>query len=130
MKGFEGVFSHGAIGIGMDLALQAGLPLRDMEFFEPLARLVLSTRHMVLPAGLLSARWSHACMRPTAANLDLGDASTAALLRFAAAVQACIPSRPRRSPSRRCLSMVGKRRVPLGCTAHGHRFIVRADRCG
>ena len=33
-EGFEGVLSHGSIGIGMDLALQAGLPLRNMEFMH------------------------------------------------------------------------------------------------
>lgn len=30
--GFEGIFNGTDIGFGMDLALQAGLPLRDMEF--------------------------------------------------------------------------------------------------
>ncbi len=30
--GFEGIFNGTSIGFGMDLALRAGLPLRDMEF--------------------------------------------------------------------------------------------------
>lgn len=30
--GFEGVFNGNSIGFGMDLAMQAGLPLRNMEF--------------------------------------------------------------------------------------------------
>ena len=51
--GFEGVFSHGMVGLGLDLALRAGLPLRDMEF---IARTPLGIKdtNMVLPLGLLS----------------------------------------------------------------------------
>ena len=32
--GFEGIFNGTGIGLGMDLALQSGIPLRDMEFIS------------------------------------------------------------------------------------------------
>tara|TARA_B100000683_G_scaffold35844_1_gene31565 strand:+ start:3530 stop:5149 length:1620 start_codon:yes stop_codon:yes gene_type:complete len=56
--GFEGIFNGTGIGFGMDLALQAGLPLRDMEFIakSPLAvadsKLVLSSTMLGYGADL------------------------------------------------------------------------------
>ncbi|MDG1558799.1 MAG: FAD-binding protein [Candidatus Poseidoniaceae archaeon] len=75
-EGFEGVFSHGAIGIGMDLALQAGLPLRNMEFISNTPLGIVDT-NMILPASLLSVG---ATLHEANGNdLDLGDESTAAI---------------------------------------------------
>jgi len=50
--GFEGAFSHGAVGLGLDLAFRAGVPLRDMEFIAN-SPLGLKDTNMVLPVGLL-----------------------------------------------------------------------------
>ena len=50
--GFEGAFSHGAVGLGLDLALRAGVPLRDMEFIAH-TPLGIKDTNMVLPLGLL-----------------------------------------------------------------------------
>ena len=75
-EGFEGVFSHGAIGIGMDLALQAGLPLRNMEFISNTPLGIVDT-NMILPASLLNVG---ATLHEANGNdLDLGDESTAAI---------------------------------------------------
>ena len=71
-EGFEGVFSHGAIGIGMDLALQAGLPLRNMEFISNTPLGIVDT-NMILPAGLLSA--GATLHEANGTDLDLGDES-------------------------------------------------------
>lgn len=51
--GFDGIFSHGMVGLGLDLALRAGVPLRDMEF---IARTPLGIKdtNMILPLGLLN----------------------------------------------------------------------------
>lgn len=75
-EGFEGVFSHGAIGIGMDLALQAGLPLRNMEFISNTPLGIVDT-NMILPAGLLSA--GATLHDANGSDLDLGDESTGAI---------------------------------------------------
>ena len=75
-EGFEGVFSHGAIGIGMDLALQAGLPLRNMEFISNTPLGIVDT-NMILPAGLLSA--GATLHEANGSDLDLGDESTNAI---------------------------------------------------
>lgn len=75
-EGFEGVFSHGAIGIGMDLALQAGLPLRNMEFISNTPLGIVDT-NMILPAGLLSA--GATLHEANGSALDLGDESTGAV---------------------------------------------------
>lgn len=50
--GFEGSFSHGAVGLGLDLALRAGVPLRDMEFIAH-TPLGIKDTNMILPLGLL-----------------------------------------------------------------------------
>ena len=50
--GFEGAFSHGAVGLGLDLALRAGVPLRDMEFIAH-TPLGIKDTNMILPLGLL-----------------------------------------------------------------------------
>ena len=52
LSGFEGAFSHGAVGLGLDLALRAGVPLRDMEFIAH-TPLGIKDTNMVLPLGLL-----------------------------------------------------------------------------
>ena len=50
--GFEGAFSTGVIGLGMDMAFRAGVGLRDMEFtsHHPLA---VKGTNLFLPTGLL-----------------------------------------------------------------------------
>jgi succinate dehydrogenase/fumarate reductase flavoprotein subunit len=52
-EGFEGAFSSGVVGLGMDMAFRAGVPLRDMEFMthHPLA---IKDTNIVLPSGLLN----------------------------------------------------------------------------
>ena len=72
--GFEGVFSHGVNGLGMDLALRAGIALRDMEFISN-APLAIKDTNMVLPMGLLSdgAKLHEA----TGSELDIGEGSMA-----------------------------------------------------
>ena len=50
--GFEGAFSHGAVGLGLDLALRAGVPLRDLEFIAH-TPLGIKDTNMMLPLGLL-----------------------------------------------------------------------------
>ena len=50
--GFEGAFSHGAVGLGLDLAFRAGVPLRDLEFIAH-TPLGIKDTNMVLPLGLL-----------------------------------------------------------------------------
>ena len=52
--GFEGAFSNGVVGLGLDLALQAGLPLRDMEFITS-TPLAIKDTNLVIPMGILSA---------------------------------------------------------------------------
>lgn len=81
-EGFEGVFSHGAIGIGMDLALRAGLPLRNMEFFDHSPLGIVDT-HIVLPTGLMNA--GATLHEANGSELDLGNGSVAEVC---AAVQA------------------------------------------
>ncbi len=50
--GFEGAFSHGQVGLGLDLALRAGVPLRDMEFIAH-SPLGIKDTNLILPLGLL-----------------------------------------------------------------------------
>tara|TARA_Y100000766_G_scaffold41459_1_gene31453 strand:+ start:4616 stop:6238 length:1623 start_codon:yes stop_codon:yes gene_type:complete len=50
--GFAGAFSHGAVGLGLDLALRAGVPLRNMEFIAH-TPLGIKDTNMILPLGLL-----------------------------------------------------------------------------
>jgi len=50
--GFEGAFSHGAVGLGLDLALREGVPLRDLEFIAH-TPLGIKDTNMMLPLGLL-----------------------------------------------------------------------------
>ena len=56
--GFEGIFNGSGIGFGMDLALQSGLPLRDMEFIAKTpfgvtdTKLILSSNMLGYGAGL------------------------------------------------------------------------------
>jgi len=52
-EGFEGAFSTGVVGLGMDMAFRAGLPLRDMEFMTHHA-LVIKGTNIYLPTGLLN----------------------------------------------------------------------------
>lgn len=51
-EGFEGAFSSGLVGLGMDMAFRAGVALRDMEFMthHPLA---IKGTNVLLPTGLL-----------------------------------------------------------------------------
>jgi len=52
-EGFEGAFSAGPIGLGMDMAFRSGIPLRDME--HVLAHpLCIKGTNIALPFGLLS----------------------------------------------------------------------------
>lgn len=52
-EGFEGAFSSGVVGLGMDMAFRAGVALRDMEFMthHPLA---VKDTNLLLPTGLLN----------------------------------------------------------------------------
>jgi len=52
-EGFEGAFSSGVVGLGMDMAFRAGAPLRDMEFMTH-HTLAIKDTNIVLPAGLLN----------------------------------------------------------------------------
>ena len=52
-EGFEGAFSSGVVGLGMDMAFRAGAPLRDMEFMTH-HTLAIKDTNLVLPAGLLN----------------------------------------------------------------------------
>ena len=51
--GFEGAFTSGVVGLGMDMAFRAGLPLRDMEFMTH-HPLVIKGTNLFLPTGLLN----------------------------------------------------------------------------
>lgn len=51
-EGFEGAFSSGVVGLGMDMAFRAGIPLRDMEFMTH-HPLVIKGTNLFLPTGLL-----------------------------------------------------------------------------
>ena len=59
--GFEGIFNSTGIGFGMDLALQCGIPLRDMEFISKTpfgvidSRLMLSSNMLGYGANLCDA---------------------------------------------------------------------------
>jgi succinate dehydrogenase/fumarate reductase flavoprotein subunit len=75
-EGFEGVLTHGSIGLGADLALRADLPLRNMEFISHSPLGIVDT-NMVLPSGLLSAGAS--LHEASGSDLDLGDEGTAAV---------------------------------------------------
>ena len=50
--GFEGIFNGTGIGFGMDLALQSGLPLRDMEFIAKTPFGVTDTK-LILSSNML-----------------------------------------------------------------------------
>jgi len=52
-EGFEGAFTSGITGLGMDMAFRAGVPLRDMEFVmkHPLA---IKGTNLFLPTDLLN----------------------------------------------------------------------------
>jgi succinate dehydrogenase / fumarate reductase flavoprotein subunit len=52
-EGFEGAFTSGVVGLGMDMAFRAGVALRDMEFmtYHPL---VIKGTNIFLPTGLLN----------------------------------------------------------------------------
>ena len=50
--GFEGIFNGTGIGFGMDLALQSGLPLRDMEFIAKTPFGVADTK-LILSSNIL-----------------------------------------------------------------------------
>lgn len=52
-EGFEGAFSNGVVGLGMDMAFRAGVPLRDMEFMTH-HTLAIKDTNIVLPSGLLN----------------------------------------------------------------------------
>ena len=52
-EGFEGAFGNGVVGLGMDMAFRAGLPLRDMEFMTH-HPLVIKDTNLYLPTGLLN----------------------------------------------------------------------------
>lgn len=75
-EGFEGVISHGAIGLGMDLALRAGLSLRNMEFMSH-SPLGVTDTSMVLSTGLLSA--GATLHDANGSELDIGDGSVSSV---------------------------------------------------
>ena len=51
-EGFEGAYSSGVVGLGMDMAFRAGLTLRDMEFIAQ-HPLTIKDTNVFLPTGLL-----------------------------------------------------------------------------
>ena len=50
--GFEGAFSSGVVGLGMDMAFRTGIALRDMEFMTRYPLTIKGT-NVFLPTGLL-----------------------------------------------------------------------------
>ncbi len=52
-EGFEGAFTSGVVGLGMDMAFRAGVALRDMEFMTH-HPLVIKGTNIFLPTGLLN----------------------------------------------------------------------------
>lgn len=52
-EGFEGAFSSGVVGLGMDMAFRAGIALRDMEFMTH-HPLTIKDTNIFLPTGLLN----------------------------------------------------------------------------
>lgn len=50
--GFEGAFSSGVVGLGMDMAFRTGVALRDMEFMTH-HPLTIKDTNVFLPTGLL-----------------------------------------------------------------------------
>ncbi len=68
--GFEGAFSNGVVGLGLDLALQAGLPLRDMEFITS-TPLAIKDTNLVIPMGILSA--GATLHEANGSDLDVGE---------------------------------------------------------
>ena len=52
-EGFEGAFSSGVVGLGMDMAFRAGIALRDMEFMTH-HPLTIKGTNLFLPTGLLN----------------------------------------------------------------------------
>ena len=51
-EGFEGAYSSGVVGLGMDMAFRTGVALRDMEFMAH-HPLVIKGTNLFLPTGLL-----------------------------------------------------------------------------
>ncbi len=51
-EGFEGAFSSGLVGLGMDMAFRTGVALRDMEFMTH-HPLTIKGTNVFLPTGLL-----------------------------------------------------------------------------
>jgi len=51
--GYEGIWTGSKVGLGLDLAMNAGLAVRDMEFIA-WAPLAVSETNVVLPIGLLA----------------------------------------------------------------------------
>tara|TARA_B100000900_G_scaffold83493_1_gene67495 strand:- start:6192 stop:7811 length:1620 start_codon:yes stop_codon:yes gene_type:complete len=51
-EGFEGAYSSGVVGLGMDMAFRAGVALRDMEFMAH-HPLTIKGTNVFLPTGLL-----------------------------------------------------------------------------
>ena len=68
--GFEGAFTNGVVGLGLDLALQAGLPLRDMEFITS-TPLAIKDTNLVIPMGILNA--GATLHESTGSELDVGE---------------------------------------------------------
>ena len=51
--GFEGIWNGTSVGLGLDLAFRAGLPIRDMEFVG-LSPLSVEGSNVVIPLGILA----------------------------------------------------------------------------
>ncbi len=71
-EGFEGAFSSGVVGLGMDMAFRAGVALRDMEFMTHHPLVVRGT-NVHLPTGLL--RDGAQLHEGSGPSLDVADAS-------------------------------------------------------
>ena len=70
--GFEGAFTHGQVGLGLDLALRAGVPLRDMEFIAH-SPLGIKDTNLMLPLGLLHD--GATLHEASGADIEFGDSS-------------------------------------------------------
>ena len=75
-EGFEGAFSSGVVGLGMDMAFRAGIALRDMEFMTH-HPLTIKGTNLFLPTGLLTTVQN--CTKAQALQLK---SSTSILLRW------------------------------------------------
>ena len=112
-EGFEGAFSSGVVGLGMDMAFRTGLALRDMEFMTH-HPLTIKGTNVFLPTGLLldGAQLHEAS---GAAIESMGNLLSRSPIHFLAAVQPVLGC-SKHGLERIMVGLV----VPLGQAAHRH----------